>query len=186
MTPLDSLEILGRRRGLEDLHLTSNLSMLRLLDLPAVLELRSSATAEPVYAALIGIDDDSVTLQVGGEMIDVSPAVLNPVWFGDAHVFWRDFEWLGPTFGREANGSHVTRLQQLLAHAGLFDGPATGKFDDEDRGSRRRLPALAPARPRLPYPGGSRASRCTTPPGATRCRVSPSGPSHVKLPSSKR
>jgi hypothetical protein len=130
-TPLDSLDILAHRRGLEDLHLTSNLSMLRLLDLPAVLELRSSDTAQPVYAALIGIDDDSVTLRVGGETLDVSPVVLDPVWFGDAHVFWRDFEWLGPTFGREASGTHVTRLQELLAHAGLFDGPATGKFGDE-------------------------------------------------------
>jgi hypothetical protein len=130
-TPVDSLEILAHRRGLEDLHLTSNLSMLRLLDLPAVLELRSSETAEPVYAALIGIDDDSVTLRVGGETLTVSPVVLDPVWFGDAHVFWRDFEWLGPTFGREASGTHVIRLQELLAHAGLFDGPSTGKFGDE-------------------------------------------------------
>jgi general secretion pathway protein A len=130
-TPLDSLDILAHRRGLEDLHLTSNLSMLRLLDLPAVLELRSSDTAQPVYAALIGIDDDSVTLRVGGETLDVSPIVLDPVWFGDAHVFWRDFEWLGPTFGRETSGVHVIRLQELLTHAGLFSGPATGKFGDE-------------------------------------------------------
>jgi len=129
-TTTDSLDMLVHRRGLEDLHLTSNLSMLRLLDLQALLELRSSHTSEPVYAALIGIDDETVTLRVGGESLRVPPAVLDPVWFGDAHVFWRDFEWLGPTFGREASGTHVSRLQVMLAHAGMFDGPATGTFGD--------------------------------------------------------
>jgi hypothetical protein len=129
-TSTDSLDMLVHRRGLEDLHLTSNLSMLRLLDLPALLELRSSQSSEPVYAALIGIDDETVTLQVGRESLRVPPAVLDPVWFGDAHVFWRDFEWLGPTFGREASGTHVSRLQVMLAHAGVFDGPATGNFGD--------------------------------------------------------
>jgi general secretion pathway protein A len=130
VTPSVSLDTLANRRGLEDLHLTSNLSMLRLLDLPALLELRSSETAEPVYAGLVGIDDETVTLQVGTETVRVPAAVLDPVWFGDAHVFWRDFEWLGPTFGREAQGTHVTRLQQLLARAGVFQGPANGTFGD--------------------------------------------------------
>ncbi|HWP65541.1 MAG TPA: AAA family ATPase [Candidatus Limnocylindria bacterium] len=129
-TPGVSLATLANRRGLEDLHLTSNLSMLRLLDLPTVLELRSAETSRPVYGALLGIDDESVTLRIGGETLRVPPAVLDPVWFGDAHVFWRDFEWLGPTFGRESTGTHVTRLQQLLIRAGVFDGPATGTFGD--------------------------------------------------------
>jgi general secretion pathway protein A len=130
VTPDAPLDSLASRRGLEDLHLTSNLSMLRLLDLPAVLELRSSETAEPVYAGLVGIDDDAVTLQVGSEAVRVPAAVLDPVWFGDAHVFWRDFEWLGPTFGRESQGTHVTRLQQLLARLGFFHETPNGTFGD--------------------------------------------------------
>jgi peptidoglycan hydrolase-like protein with peptidoglycan-binding domain len=55
--------------------------------------------------------------------------MLDRVWFGDAHVIWRDFEWLGPTFGTEAKGAHVARLQRLLTRAGLYDGPASGVFD---------------------------------------------------------
>jgi general secretion pathway protein A len=126
----ESLDAVAHRRGLEDLHLTSNLSMLRLLDLPALLELRPSETSEPRYAALTGIDDEGVTLQIGADSVRVAPAVLDRVWFGDAHVFWRDFEWLGPTFGREAQGTHVARLQQLLGRAGVFAGPANGRFGD--------------------------------------------------------
>jgi general secretion pathway protein A len=126
----EPVDTLARRRGLDDLHLTSNLSMLRLLDLPALLELRPSEASEPKYAALLGIDDQAVTLQVGAETARIAPAVLDRVWFGDAHVFWRDFEGLGPTFGREAQGATVVRLQQLLGRAGMFDGPANGTFDD--------------------------------------------------------
>jgi hypothetical protein len=126
-TPLDAL---ANRRGLEDLHLTSNLSMLRLLDLPAVLELRASETGDVAYAALLGIDDEAVALQVGPDVVRVPPGVLDGVWFGDAHVFWRDFEWLGPTFGREAQGAHVARLQHLLTRAGVFQGPTNGVFGD--------------------------------------------------------
>jgi general secretion pathway protein A len=129
-TASESLDAMARRRSLEDLHLTSNLSMLRLLDLPALLELRPSETSESKYAALTAIDDGGITLQVGPETVRVTPAVLDRVWFGDAHVFWRDFEWLGPTFGDEAQGTHVTRLQQLLGRAGVFAGPATGTFGD--------------------------------------------------------
>jgi hypothetical protein len=103
--------------------------MLRLLIFPALLSCARRTLRSP-YTALIGIDDETVTLRVGGESLRVPPAVLDPVWFGDAHVFWRDFEWLGPTFGREASGTHVSRLQVMLAHAGMFDGPATGTFGD--------------------------------------------------------
>ena len=51
------------------------------------------------------------------------------VWFGDAHVLWRDFEGLGRTFGTEAKGVQVARLQRLLTRAGLYKGAATGTFD---------------------------------------------------------
>jgi general secretion pathway protein A len=129
LTPT-AVEPIAHRRGLEHLPLTSNLSMLRLLDLPALLEFRSPGSSQPTYAALIGIEDDGVTLRIGSETATVPPATLDRVWFGDAHVFWRDFEQLGPTFGIETQGAHVVRLQQLLARAGAYHGPASGTFGD--------------------------------------------------------
>ena len=125
----DTLEALVHDRGLEELRLTGNLSMLRLLDLPAILEIRPQGARSASYVVLTSIGDDEVTLAAGGETIRVSPAVLDRVWFGDAHIVWRDFEWLGPTFGDEAQGAHVARLQKLLSRAGLYDGPANGAFD---------------------------------------------------------
>lgn len=126
----DALEPVASRRGLDALRLTGNLSMLRLLDLPALLVLRAPSTDLPAYAVLRAVDDRGVTLALGGETMHVAPEVLDRVWLGDAHLLWRDFEWLGPTFGAEAEGTNVARLQTLLARAGVYAGPASGTFDD--------------------------------------------------------
>jgi general secretion pathway protein A len=125
-----SLEPVAHRRKLEDLRLTGNLSMLRLLDLPAVLELYLGGVRQPLYVAVTAIGNDAVTLALGDEELQIPPARLDRVWFGDAHVLWRDFEWLGPTFGTESRGDHVERLQHLLARAGVYAGPATGWFGE--------------------------------------------------------
>jgi hypothetical protein len=125
----EGMEALVHERGLEELRLTGNLSMLRLLDLPAILEIRPHDARAASYVILTSIGDDEVVLSAGGEPVRLTPAQLDRVWFGDAHIVWRDFEWLGPTFGEEAQGAHVARLQKLLTRAGLYDGPANGAFD---------------------------------------------------------
>ncbi len=125
----DELDAIAHRRALEDLKLTGNLSMLRLLDLPAILEIRLPGTRESSFVTLSGIGNDDVALRAGSETLRIAPGLLDRVWFGDAHVVWRDFEWLGPTFGNDAKGPHVVRLQRLLARAGVYNGAATGAFD---------------------------------------------------------
>jgi len=123
------LEPVAWRRGLEVLPLTGNLSMLRLLDLPAVLELHVPGAAEPRYAALVSIDDRGAALSVGGTQLWADTAFLERVWLGRAQVLWRDFENLGRTFGAEARGANVARLQRLLGRVGAYGGAPTGEFD---------------------------------------------------------
>jgi len=125
----DRLVAIAAERRLDDLHLTGNLSMLRLLDLPAILELRVGEAHEPRWVALTAIDDSRAVLVVDGVRTPVDGTLLDRVWFGDAHVLWRDFEGLGPTFGTEARGTNVGRLQELLTRVGLYRGAATGVFD---------------------------------------------------------
>ncbi len=123
------LEPMAWRRGLEVIPLTGNLSMLRLLDLPALLELRVPGAAEPRYAGLLSVDDRGVVLSVDGGPVWADAAFLDRVWLGRAHILWRDFESLGRTFGAEARGPQVARLQRLLARVGAYGGAATGVFD---------------------------------------------------------
>ena len=127
----DDVARVAWRRGLETLPLTGNLSMLRLLDLPAVLELRIPGANGPRFAALVGVDDRGATLVLDDRRVAVDALALDRIWLGQAHVLWRDFDSLGPTFGRGARSPAVTRLKELLARAGTDVGPPTPEFDAE-------------------------------------------------------
>jgi general secretion pathway protein A len=126
---LADLTAVATRRGLEPLPLQGNGSMLRLLDLPAVLELRVPAADGPRFATLTTLADGRATLVVGDEAMPIDDAFLDRYWFGQAYLLWRDFEALGPAFGREGRGLAVARLQGLLGRTGLYAGGATGTFD---------------------------------------------------------
>jgi len=68
-------------------------------------------------------------LSVDGGPVWADAAFLDRGWLGRAHILWRDFESLGRTFGAEARGPQVARLQRLLARVGAYGGAATGVFD---------------------------------------------------------
>jgi general secretion pathway protein A len=122
---------LAAARGLEHAALEANASMLRLLDVPAILELHLPAGVGPRMATLIGADADGWTLSVGPERLHVDDAFLARRWFGHAHLFWRDDLKLGSaSLGRWSEGPEVVRLQQALTRLGALDGPASGTFDD--------------------------------------------------------
>jgi general secretion pathway protein A len=119
------------RRQLEFLPLVANASMLRLLDLPAILELRLDGAEGPRWVTLTGVGDGGVVLAIAGEPTPVESAFLERHWFGQAYLLWRDFEGLGPTTLKpRMRGAAVERLQALLARIGAYGGPANGLFDE--------------------------------------------------------
>jgi hypothetical protein len=127
----DDLNRAAWRRGLETLPLTGNLSMLRLLDLPAILELQIPGANGVRFAALVGVDDRGATLMLDGSRVAVEPMALDRIWLGQARVLWRDFESLGFTLGPEDRGPAVVRLKELLARAGLYERTPGDGFDAE-------------------------------------------------------
>jgi hypothetical protein len=131
--PVDpkDLSAVAQPRQLDELRLDANTNMLRLLDLPAVLELASPEAHGPRYATVIRMYADRCDLVVGEGRMTVPTSLLERFWVGEAHVFWRDFESLGRTFGMEARGPQVARLQRLLRRVGTYEGDETGLFDPE-------------------------------------------------------
>ncbi len=127
----DDFQRIADRRGLDHLAITGNTAMLRLLDVPAVLELQLPGTSGPRYAALVGMQDGAPVLALGdGSLVTVQTTFLEQTWYGQAHVFSRDFEGLGPgTLDGRSRGARVTRLQGLLKHIGAYGGPESGLFD---------------------------------------------------------
>jgi general secretion pathway protein A len=125
----DDLETVAWRRGLEQLQLTANRSMLRLLDLPALLVVRVDRASEPRYVALTGLDESRVVLSVDGASVAIDPDTLQRMWGGQAHVLWKDFDGLGPTLQPGTRGVAVVQLQELLRRAGATGVEPTGTFD---------------------------------------------------------
>jgi general secretion pathway protein A len=120
----------ARARGLLHVTLEANASMLRLLDVPAALELHFPGGVGPRLAGLTGVGRIGWTLDVGEEPLVVDDAFLDRFWFGHAHLFWRDDERFGAgRIERGARGERVRRLQAALIGVGIYDGPASGEFD---------------------------------------------------------
>jgi hypothetical protein len=78
--------------------------MLRLLDLPAILELHIPGADGDRFSALVGVDDRGPTLLLDGSPVVLEPMALDRIWLGQARVLWRDFESLGRTLGRVTGG----------------------------------------------------------------------------------
>jgi hypothetical protein len=125
----DDLAPVAQRRGLEVLPLLGNTGMLRLLDLPALLALRLPEAGTTRWVAVLGLDGGRLTLALDGQPVQVDAALLDRDWFGQAQLFWRDFEALGPTFGANGTQAQVTRLQSLLGRARVLQGAQPGRWD---------------------------------------------------------
>jgi general secretion pathway protein A len=129
--PAPDLAAMARRRGLELLEFTGNLNVLRVLDLPALLEIDSPQGDGPYFAMVDRVDDERVRVTVGRSTATVSHSALSEIWFGRGLLLWKDVDGLGRLVASGAEGRRVRRLQELLAGVGIYAGPATGIFDGE-------------------------------------------------------
>ena len=125
----ENLESVAWRRGLQEMPLIGNRSMLRLLDVPALVQLRLPGTKDVRYAALTGIDASRVVLSINGAPTAVAADVVERLWTGKAYVLWRDFDGLGPRLALGTHGVAVVRLQALLRKVGVLHDEPTGVFD---------------------------------------------------------
>lgn len=119
----------SRRRGLDYLAFTANAAMLKMLDVPAVLELRVPDESIVRYAALVGMVDGRPILQIDGAPRLADADLLSRYWLGQAHVVWRDFENLSKLDPKD-KGPAVERLQGLLKRVGAYTGEPNGVYDD--------------------------------------------------------
>ena len=128
--PMD-LDAIAARRNLHYLSISGTVSMMRILNLPAILELVMPGAVGPRYAVLRGIDEAACLLAIDGNVLTVEPSFLDAYWLGQAHIVWRDFEGLSPSLAKGTTGGRVRRLQEMLAQLTFYTGPITGVFDDD-------------------------------------------------------
>ncbi len=128
--PID-VDVVATRRDLEYLAISGSMNMLRVLNLPAILEVTLPQADGPRYALLEGIGTDSYVLGLNDTSVSVERAFVDIYWMGQAHVVWRDFERLAPILRRGSAGPRVGRLQQMLAELGFYPGPINDVFSTD-------------------------------------------------------
>ena len=127
-SPTLDLTRIARSRGLEYLAIQGNLSVLRVLDLPAILELVPDDGSPSRFVTVERLEQDVAAVSVGRTAIEISPEVLGEAWFGKAHLFWQDLDRLGPMLAIGTSSPAVGRLHELLRAAEAYDGATTSVF----------------------------------------------------------
>lgn len=136
----DALDLasIAESRGLRYMSAQMTLTFLAALDLPAVLELDVATRADSAYLLLQGYDPDTATMRLLDRDLYPVEAVAD-WWTGRAHIVWRDARDLAGNLGPGSGGPRVRTLQELLAEAGVYDGPLNGLFDALTENAVRRF-----------------------------------------------
>jgi general secretion pathway protein A len=139
--------------GLQCRDTWANMTKLRVLDLPCVLQVfLPGDDAHPFYMAVTGLDGDTATVitDYDGETTQIDIGVIERYWYGRAFVFWKEFEPLENLLVRGATGPSVAWLQNELVRQGYLSGTVTAIYDEATANAvslfQRRYRLLADAK----------------------------------------
>ncbi|MBI2754857.1 MAG: AAA family ATPase [Betaproteobacteria bacterium] len=101
---------------------TTNLTvpMLRQLGRPGILTLQAEGAA-PAHAVLVGLDEQTATLQITGQPHTVGLIALGRLWHGDFATYWKAPAGYGPV---ARGGSSGAAIQELSSRLDQLDGVA--------------------------------------------------------------
>jgi len=133
-----NLQAIAESRGLRYFAVELNDALLAVLDLPALVELKTGAGDEVRYVLLRTLDRTGSTVRVGNALA-LSAAGFASVWNGKAHIVFRDPEGLRYDLAPGSGGPAVRKLQSMLAGAGVLDATPTGVYDDLTENAVRRF-----------------------------------------------
>jgi general secretion pathway protein A len=111
-----------------------DLEKLKRIGLPCILELYLPGDEKPVYAFV-----EELREKDGREVASVSPGTdeakefpfewLERYWYGRTFYYWRDFERVPEILALNVVGDGVRWLQTQLLEMGVYEGEATGTYD---------------------------------------------------------
>jgi general secretion pathway protein A len=124
-------------------RLEAEIQTLRNMNMPAVLELRTSLKAPPLYLALTGIEGDRLFLTTAeaGQTLRVDANELWQNWTGVAYVPWKNFLTLTGLIPGSAPPDSVLALKMLLRENGFKEVPMSQEFDPATRRAVEKLQA---------------------------------------------
>ena len=98
---------------------------LRQLGRPGILTLQVGTEA-PVYAVLMGLTEQTATLQVADKLVEVQLVALSRLWRGDFATYWRPPPGYGARLTEGSTGPVVERLAAQLSRLDGVPAPAAG------------------------------------------------------------
>ncbi|MCU0561627.1 MAG: AAA family ATPase [Desulfobacterales bacterium] len=119
----------------------TDLTTLRSLNMPAILEFQAGPRGAPVYLTLAAIEGRRIALKGPGEnaAVEADAKEVNDAWSGVAYLPWKNFLSLAGTIPGNAPADSVLALKMLLqesGHAGIAMTP------DYDSAAQRAVEAL--------------------------------------------
>ena len=117
--------------GFQAQRVETDIEVLRKLNMPAVLELRTGPKASPAYLALIGAEAESLLLKgaAAEPAVAAGTAELQQAWTGVAYIPWKNFLSLTGNIPGNAPADSVLALKMLLRDLGYTAVPMTKDYD---------------------------------------------------------
>jgi len=125
--------ITAKQYGLSIHRLETDLSLLKNLNLPAVLEIFPPGSQTPGYLTLSEINDTNIKLGGAGEHIVITsdPDEMPFYWSGVAYVPWKNFLAISGIIPKNSGGEAVITLKLLLRDIGYNDLELNAEYDLE-------------------------------------------------------
>jgi general secretion pathway protein A len=111
--------IAAKQKGLQIVRITEGLDLLRKLNLPAILEIRTTDDVPPKYLALVKMHQDDLTFSIpeSGE-VECSFSRVKPYWRGVAYVPWKDFLGYEGVIPHQSSPDSVLSLKAFIRDLG--------------------------------------------------------------------
>ena len=123
----------ARRSDLEVLRVTGSLTLLKKLNLPAILEFPSPDGSGSRFIALVGFADDELRMSDGDGTFSVVPASLVGRWNGVAHIFWKNYFNYTGVIPISSPGEVILSLKVHLKAMGFPIEAMTAAYDTTTR-----------------------------------------------------
>ncbi len=107
-----------------------NLTVLKSINYPAIVELKIPGDHSTIYVVLKKFAGDSMVLVSQKEM-DIPTGAFAGLWYGRAFILWKDFEELPRSIYPGSSGSMVIWIQKNLKILDFFEGPESGVYDKQ-------------------------------------------------------
>ncbi len=118
--------------GMHVLRFNGNLNSLRALNYPAILKLRLPQETNVKYVALKHIKDQQGIFSLNSDT-SLPLSVLDDLWYGQAYIFWKDFEDLAPYLSYGDYSIEIAWLQKNLKLLGYYDGSISSKYCEKTK-----------------------------------------------------